>query len=202
MAGKFITFDGIDGCGKSSVAKGLFDSLKEEGRDVVLTQEPTRSWIGEAVKRSISEHHPALTEAFLFMADRATHSVEISKWLEQDKIVLCDRYADSTISYQAASLSMEGFDGNPFEWLKGVSDLYVLIPDLTILLDLDPALALERIQLREKITKFERQDFLVEVRANFLRLAEIEERIEIVDASPSLSAVAEEAGRILRTVLD
>jgi dTMP kinase len=202
MEGRFITLDGIDGCGKSSVAESLFGALKEEGRDVVLTQEPTKSWIGEAVKRCISEHHPALTEAFLFMADRATHSVEISKWLEQDKIVLCDRYADSTICYQAASLSMEGFDGDPFEWLKGISDLYALTPDLTILLDLDPALALKRIQSREKITKFERQDFLAEVRANFLRLAGVEDRIEIVDAAPPLSAVAEESKRRLGTVLD
>jgi dTMP kinase len=202
MPGRFITFDGIDGCGKSSVAEGLFESLRTEGRDVVLTQEPTKTWIGEAVKKSISEHHPALTEAFLFMADRATHSVEISEWLDQDKVVLCDRYADSTICYQAASLAMEGFDLDPFEWLKGISDLYVLAPDLTILLDLDPAMAMERIQLREKITKFEKQEFLIKVRANFLRLAEIEERIQIVDATPTLSAVAEEAGRILHPVLD
>lgn len=202
MAGKFITLDGIDGCGKSSVAESIFRTLEEQGRDVVLTREPTDSWIGEAVKRSISEDHPALTEAFLFMADRATHSVEISEWLKGDKIVICDRYADSTISYQAASLSLEGFDGDPFEWLKGISDLYVLSPDLTILLDLDPGVAMERIQLREKITKFENQDFLTKVRENFLRLAEMEDRIKIVDASPPLSAVAEEAERFLRTVLD
>jgi dTMP kinase len=202
MAGKFITFDGIDGCGKSSVAKGLLETLEAEGKDPVLTQEPTISWIGEAVKRSISEDHPALTEAFLFMADRAAHSVEISKWIEQDKIVLCDRYADSTVCYQAASLSIEGFDGDPFDWLKGISDKYVLTPDLTILLDLDPSVALERIQSREKITKFEKLDFLTRVRENFLRLGLIEERIEIVDALPPLSAVAEETRRVLSAVLD
>ncbi len=202
MAGKFITLDGIDGCGKSSIAESLFRALEEQGKDVILTREPTDSWIGEAVKRSISEDHPALTEAFLFMADRATHSKEIVEWLEADRMVICDRYADSTISYQAASLSLEGFDGDPFEWLKGISDLYVLTPDLTILLDLDPGVAMERIQLREKITKFENQDFLTKVRENFLRLAEMEDRIKIVDASPPLSAVAEEVERVLRTVLD
>jgi dTMP kinase len=202
MAGKFVTLDGIDGCGKSSVAEMLFRMLEKEGRNVVLTREPTDSWIGEAVKRSISEDHPALTEAFLFMADRATHSKEIDEWLEAGRLVICDRYADSTVAYQAASLSLEGFDGDSFEWLKEISDQYVLTPDLTILLDLDPGVALERIQQREKITKFERQDFLIKVRENFLRLAESEDRIKIVNASSPLSAVAEEAERILRTVLD
>ncbi|MEE9116843.1 MAG: dTMP kinase [Thermoplasmata archaeon] len=202
MAGRFITLDGIDGCGKSSVAERLFRTLEEQGRDVILTREPTDSWIGEAVKRSISEDHPALTEAFLFMADRATHSVEISEWLKGDKIVICDRYADSTICYQAASLASEGFDGDPVEWLKGISDLYVLSPDLTILLDLDPGVAMERIQQREKIAKFEKRDFLTIVRENFLRLAEMEDRIKIVDARPPFGTVAEEAERVLRTVLD
>ncbi len=202
MAGKFITFEGIDGCGKTSVARAIHDMLKVEANDVVLTQEPTRSWLGDAVKRSISEDHPALTEAFLFMADRASHTEEISTSLEDGKIVLCDRYADSTICYQAASLVLEGFDGDPFKWLKDISDMYVLKPDLTILLDLEPEMALERIRSREKIAKFEESDFLMKVRENFLRLAEIEDRIKIVDASLPLKAVAEEARTRIGSSLD
>jgi len=202
MAGKFITFEGIDGCGKTSVARAIHDTLKGEANNVVLTQEPTKSWLGDAVKRSISEDHPALTEAFLFMADRASHSKEISTSLEDGKIVLCDRYADSTICYQAASLVLEGLDGDPFEWLKDISDIYVLKPDLTILLDLEPEVALERIQSREKITKFEESGFLMRVRENFLRLAEIEDRVEVIDASLPLKAVAEEARTRIVASLD
>ena len=202
MAGKFITFEGIDGCGKTSVAEAILEELKGEGRNVTLTQEPTRSWLGDAVKRSVSEEHPALTEAFLYMADRATHSKQISDWLEDGKIVLCDRYADSTVCYQAASLELEGFDGDPFEWLKEISDRYVLTPDATLVLDIEPETALGRIQSRDKFTKYERLEFLKLVRKNFLRLGLIEDRIEVVDASPPLTAVADEARKTVLSVLD
>ncbi len=202
MAGKFITFEGIDGCGKTSVAEAILEELKREGRNVTLTQEPTRSWLGDAVKRSVSEEHPALTEAFLYMADRATHSKQISDWLEDGKIVLCDRYADSTVCYQAASLELEGFDGDPFEWLKEISDRYVLTPDATLVLDIEPETALGRIQSRDKFTKYERLEFLKLVRKNFLRLGLIEDRIEVVDASPPLTAVADEARKTVLSVLD
>lgn len=201
MAGKFITFEGIDGCGKTSVVEAIYDQLKAEGKDVILTQEPTKSWLGDAVKRSISEDHPALTEAFLFMADRASHSKEISSWLEDGKIVLCDRYADSTVSYQAASMELEGFDGDPFEWLKEISDLCAIKPDATFVLDIEPETALDRIQSRDKMTKFEELDFLRMVRKNFLRLGLIEDRIEVVDASPPLEAVAEEMKRSVASIL-
>jgi dTMP kinase len=201
MVGKFITFEGIDGCGKTSVAEAIYDQLKTEGKDILLTQEPTKSWLGDAVKRSISEDHPALTEAFLFMADRATHSKEISSWLEDGKIVLCDRYADSTICYQAASLELEGFEGDPFEWLKEISDLWTLRPDATFVLDIEPETALDRIQSRDKMTKFERLDFLRIVRENFLRIGLMEDRIEVVDATPPLKAVAEQTRMIIESIL-
>ncbi len=202
MVGKFITFEGIDGCGKTSVAEAIFQQLKVEGRDVILTQEPTKSWLGDAVKRSISEDHPALTEAFLFMADRATHSKEIFGWLDEGKTVLCDRYADSTVCYQAASLALQGFEVDPFEWLKDISDFYALRPDATYVLDIEPEAALERIQSRDKITKFERLDFLRMVRQNFLKLGLKEERIEVVDAAPPLKAVAEQIGAMIAAILD
>ena len=201
MAGKFITFEGIDGCGKTSVAEAIFEQLRFEGKEVVLTQEPTKSWLGDAVKRSISEDHPALTEAFLFMADRATHSKEISGWLQDGKIVLCDRYADSTVCYQAASLVLEGFEGDPFEWLKEISDSCTLKPDATFVLDIEPETALERIQSRDKMIKFEKPDFLGMVRENFLRLGLKEERIEVIDATPPLKAVAEHIGKMIASIL-
>ncbi len=201
MSGVLITFEGIDGCGKTSVAAEVLSRLEKAGKEVVLTQEPTKTWLGDAVKKGISEEHPALTEAFLFMADRTTHSKTISNWLEEEKLVLCDRYADSTICYQAASLVIEGFEGDPFEWLKRISDAFALRPTLTLLLDLEPHDALERIETREEMTKFERLDFLEKVRENFLRLAEIEDRIEVIDASASFETVVEESEKkILETV--
>ncbi|UCD92917.1 MAG: dTMP kinase [Methanobacteriota archaeon] len=201
MTGVLITFEGIDGCGKTSVAQEVSSMLEEAGRDVILTQEPTKTWLGESVKRGISEEHPALTEAFLFMADRASHSKSISEWLSDGKLVLCDRYADSTICYQAASLVIEGFEGDPFEWLRRISDAFVLKPTLTLLLDVEPRVALERIQSRERMTKFERLDFLEKVRENFLRLADIEDRIKAIDASGTFDdVVSATEDRILETI--
>ncbi len=202
MAGKFITFEGIDGCGKSSVAKAIYELLKAQGKDVVLTQEPTKTWLGDAVKRGISEDHPALTEAFLFMADRASHTKQISGLLEQGRTVLCDRYSDSTICYQAASLALEGFGEDAFEWLKAISDRYVLTPDLTVLLDIEPKIAIGRIRSRDKLTKFEKTDFLGAVRENFLRIGLQEDRIEVVDAANALEDVVEAVGSLVLAVLD
>jgi dTMP kinase len=201
MPGVFITFEGIDGCGKTTVAEMVHDRLKKAGKEVVLTTEPTKTWLGDAVKRSTAEDHPALTEAFLFMADRSSHSKEISKWLEEGKIVLCDRYSDSTVCYQAASLVREGFEADPFEWLKEISDKFVLRPSLTIILDLEPEEALKRIQSREKMTKFETLDFLKSVRENFLRLAKVEDRIKVVGATPPLESVVEETMKVIEKIL-
>lgn len=201
MSGVLITFEGIDGCGKTSVAQEVSNRLESAAKNVVLTQEPTKTWLGDAVKRGISEDHPALTEAFLFMADRASHSKMISKWLEEDKLVLCDRYADSTVCYQAASLALEGLEEDPFDWLRRIGDAFVLKPKLTILFDLDPREALERIQSRDKKTKFERVDFLDKVRENFLRLAETEDRIEVVDATAPFENVAEETEKKIMEII-
>lgn len=201
MSGALVTLEGIDGCGKTSVVQMLSERLRKEGKEVFLTTEPTKTWLGNAVKRGISENHPALTEAFLFMADRASHSREISQRLKEGKLVLCDRYADSTVCYQSVSMAEENFRGDAFEWLRKVSDSFVLKPDLTILLDIEPRKALNRIQSRDRRTKFEQLSFLTKVRKNFLRLAAIEERIEILDASLPLESVVEGAEKKIRRIL-
>jgi len=82
--------------------------------DVIWTKEPTDGWIGKAVDRAVEEKKDAVTTALLFSADRNEHVKEIKKLIDEGKIVICDRYADSTISYQAVNLS--GVD-SPIEWL-------------------------------------------------------------------------------------
>ena len=101
---KFISFEGIDGCGKSTILQLVYKKLKSNGYDVISTFEPTNSWIGKFVQKCIeTEEDPFLT-AFTFIADRIEHCKKIRKWLDEGKIVLCDRYAESTYAYQGVQL--------------------------------------------------------------------------------------------------
>jgi len=190
MPCRFITFEGIDGSGKSSVAKAVAKELTRRGVDVVLTTEPTHTWLGDAVKRSYSEPVSPFTEAFLFLADRATHTEQIRRWIAQRKVVISDRYADSTYAYQAASL--KGVKGDVMSWLRRISEPFVVEPDLTLLLDVPPKLGLARIQSRKKKVHFEQEAFLKKVRANYLRLAR-GRRYVVIDSSRSIDEVTEEA---------
>src|SRR4030042_4873637 len=97
---RFVTFEGIDGSGKSTVSKLVYKQLKSKGLDVVLTVEPTDTWIGKQVKKCIASNSDPFVTAFIFIADRIEHGKQIKKWLNEGKIVLCDRYAESTYAYQ------------------------------------------------------------------------------------------------------
>jgi len=182
----FITLEGIDGSGKSVLAKGLHSQLEQRGGRVVCTREPTDSWLGEAVKRCYSEEIDILSETMLFVADRAQHAREIRNWMGRGKIVISDRYHDSTVAYQTVRLASRVPDGEDgaFRRLVSLGELVGLVPDLTILLDISPKTALKRIGTRgEESSRFERLDYLEGVRKNYLRLASENPRIAVIDAS-------------------
>lgn len=194
MNGKLITFEGIDGSGKTTIAKIVYENLKKDGMKVILDCEPTKSWLGEAVKRSYNENVSKFTEAFLFMADRATHVLKIKEFLEQNKIVLLDRYYDSTIAYQGVNLkellAKVGIDS--FEWLIEINKVFTITPKITFLLIIDPKLSLKRVSKRGKHTEFEKLEFLKEVQNNYLRLAKIEKRFIKLDARKSVEELVKE----------
>lgn len=185
--GRLVTFEGIDGSGKSTVTRMVYEKLREEGVDTVLTCEPTTTWLGEAVKRSYIEDVSPFTEAFLFLADRATHTNEISKWLGMGKIVLSDRYCDSTYAYQGVIL--KSYMRQPMNFLRKCSEKVVLLPDLTFLLLIPPELSLERITCRDNRTKFEKVRFLKQVEKNYLELSKKEKRFVKIDATLKLEKV-------------
>ena len=187
MAG-LVVLEGIDGCGKSSVAARLAGAV---GRRAVLTREPTDSWIGRAVKKGDKEKISPYTDALLFMADRARHSEQIREWIAKGKLVVCDRYYHSTVAYQAAFLK-DIFDGDPFKWLLESNLRISIHPDLTVLLVIPPEVGLERIQGRKKLSRFEKLDFLREVHRNYLKLARIDKSIVKIDADRPLDTVAAE----------
>lgn len=187
--GKLITFEGIDGSGKTSVAKRVTRELKSRGFKVVYTCEPTSTWLGDAVKSSYEKKVSPFTELFLFLADRATHTARIKKWKEKGFVVICDRYADSTYAYQAVLLRkyLKELDVEPVEWLKAISRPFVIAPNLTVLLLVEPSVALKRI--RRKGTKFEKRRFLEEVQRVYQKLAEEDPRFAVIDASPPIEEV-------------
>ena len=165
----FVTFEGIDGSGKSTISKLVFEKLKSKNYDVVLTFEPTDSWIGKLVQKCIETHADPFITAFTFTADRFEHSKQIQKWLDEKKIVLCDRYAESTYAYQGAQLQKE--IKNPIKWLKDLSKNRIPIPDRTYIFVIKPKLSIKRIQNRENLIPFEKVSFLEKVHKNYLKLA-------------------------------
>ncbi|PKK86479.1 MAG: dTMP kinase [Thermoplasmata archaeon HGW-Thermoplasmata-1] len=201
LRGLFVTFDGIDGSGKSTAIKKVARELVKRGYDVLLTREPTDSWLGDAVNRAIREQADPFVIAFAFMADRALHVNRIVKWLEEGKIVLCDRYVDSTYAYQAAH--MEGFMEKPIEWLKAMHEPFALCPDITLLFDISPEDALARVQGREELIMFEKVEFLSKVGQNYLLLLEDNPVMARIDASKSITAVASDClKKILERIQD
>jgi len=181
----FVVIEGIDGCGKSTVAKKVAQRL---GKRAVFTREPTDTWIGRVVREGGGKEISPYTDALLFMADRAQHTEKIASWLAKGKLVVCDRYYHSTVAYQAASLK-SGFEGDPFKWLLQANLKISIHPDLTVLLVIPPELSLERIKGRPSYSRFEKLEFLREVHRNYLRLARSDKSIVRLDATRDLDSV-------------
>lgn len=186
--------EGIDGSGKTALAKKLYERVRRHEIEVVLTKEPTRTWLGDAVRRSVDEGLDPLVQALLFMADRSLHVERIKAWLSEGKVVLSDRYHDSTLAYQGVAL--QGRVPNPIEWLRRASSHLFLKPDLTLLLIVDPAEGLSRISGVRERTPFERLEFLTRVQELYMKMA-TEPRFVKLDASRPMDAVVAEAEEVL-----
>ena len=203
--GIFITFEGIDGSGKSTQVKYLANRLMTLGREVVLTREPGGSTGAEEIRSLVLEGAPerwsAETEILLFTAARRDHMEKlILPALEDGKIVICDRFADSTRMYQGLTR------GDLRSTVDSLTDLMIKRqPDLTILIDMDPELGHRRAKARN--TKEERfEDFGVDLqrrmRAGFLQLAkEFPDRIRIVKGNQSVDDLSEDIYGVVRETL-
>ena len=197
MRALFITTEGIDGCGKSTLAESLYQRLKKGGVKCALTAEPTDSWLGKAVKRSYTEELGPIVEAHLFMADRAVHTVEIRKMLKSGKCVVSDRYIDSTLAYQGAALANQ-FDGGLKEavsWLMDASAMSSISPDITFYLRIKPELAMKRLSSRgASRTRFERLGFLKDVGEAYELLSKAS-RFVTLDATRGKKELVDEASK-------
>lgn len=195
MAGLFISFEGIDGVGKSTQADLLESWLISKSKDVVRTLEPGGTDVGIEIRKILLHHKGDLApraEAALFAADRAHHvASKIRPALEQGKIVITDRYFDSSVAYQGAGRDLSRTE------VRGLSLWAVggLLPDLTVLLDLpaDEAMARRSTSGTEpdRLEK-EKTEFFETVRAAYLDLAEAEpERFLVVDAAVTVEQMQE-----------
>lgn len=184
MRGALITLEGIDGSGKSSVFTHLRERLVDY--NVVFTTEPTKSWTGDAVKKSVQSDCDPLMEAFLFTADHAQHLAEVIRpAIDGGRVVISDRYADSRYAYQGATLA--DLFPDALIWVKNLHEGWSITPDLTILLLVDPNVAIQRCSRRIEQHKFETEGFLRRVHENYLRLADEEpERFVKIDAEQPL----------------
>ena len=193
-----VTLEGIDGSGKTTVWEALRESSVVPG-DATFTREPTGSWYGDAVRRSIGdEDADPLAELFLFTADHADHlSRVVRPALEEDRPVVSDRYSDSRYAYQAASL--DGVVERPMEYVRGIHSPFTRPPDATLYLDVDPRTGAERTGVRNKM---ERAGYLAAVRSNYERLVSAEpERFVRIDATRSPEDVIAAAERALERLL-
>ena len=185
--GRFIVFEGIDGTGKSTVARLVSEKLRESGKDCVLTMEPSDSWIGDAVRRANENGTDDLAEALLFMADRAEHTKQIEAMLNEGTWVVCDRYYASTLAYQTATLGNRLEE--PMQWLWNINQRIIRIPDVTYYFVLEVEKALDRMSDRPGRSKFEKLDFLRQVDANYRKVEAMDDSFHRVDADRSLENV-------------
>lgn len=206
IRGKFITFEGIDGSGKSTQLRLIADDLRFRGLTVLTTHEPGGTPLGRKLRETFLETDETvdpLAELLLFAADRAQHvNFLIKPALSEGKIVISDRYADATYAYQGAG---RGFSR---DIIGQIIDLATdgLKPDLTLFFDLSIATALSRTDIRSdsgeqknRMDK-EKSDFYERVRAAYLELAAGEpHRFRIIDAEKNVEEVHAEA---LKTISD
>lgn len=149
LGGMFITIEGIDGAGKSTVVEALAEEF-----DAVVTKEPSRHWTGEQVYRALSDDEsPPLTDFFLFMADRVHHIEKtILPALEDGRVVISDRYADSTRAYQREQLQGEVSHSHRHvrEYIEEVMEPWNLEPDLVLYIDISVDTSMERCDQGDK----------------------------------------------------
>jgi len=184
----FVTFEGIDGSGKSTIIKTVFEKLKSKDYDVVLTFEPTNSWLGKIVQKCIKAKSDPFVTAFTFIADRVDHCKKIQKWLDSGKIVLCDRYAESTYAYQGAQ--MQDLVNEPIKWLQDLSKNRIIIPERTFLFVINPSDSVARIQNRDNLIPFEKVDFLEKVHKNYLNICK-EKRFIKLNATKTIKELTD-----------
>jgi dTMP kinase len=205
VSGVLITLEGVEGSGKTTQMMRLERWLRRRGRKVERTREPDGTRLGVAVRRLFERpgvHPQPLVEVFLFMAARQQHVAEkLRPWLDRGRVVLCDRYVDATVAYQGYG---RGVDPDLIRELNTRATGGIM-PDLTLLFDLDPARGLKRNRAKgRRLDRFEREAlaFHRRVRRGYLEIQRAEpKRVRVIDASQSPAVVDAEVRAIVEEFL-
>jgi dTMP kinase len=206
MAGLFITFEGIDYCGKTTQARKLTSYLKMKNHSILLIREPGGDRISEKIRKILlSEKNAGVTpmaELLLYEASRAqlTQKVVLPA-LKQGKIVVCDRYYDSTLAYQSYG---RGLNNKIIRWLNQIAT-FGLTPDLTILIDVPVEVTRERREtVRRKADRLEKEniEFHRKIRQGYLKIArQNPKRIKIVDGTGDIGQTWQKVRKVVDSYL-
>jgi dTMP kinase len=190
--GLFITFEGADGCGKTTQLNLLREYLQNNNFDVLVTREPGAKGLGEKLRDILLNYDGEVSsrcESFLFLADRAQHIDTIVKpALKKGQIILCDRHTDSTVAYQGYGRGLD------IEQINKLNDIATdgLKPDLTFVFDIDITTSMLRVGNEKDRMESAGNDFFNRVRNGYLKIAKNEpERVKIIDAKKPIDKVFE-----------
>ena len=188
--GLFITFEGADGCGKTTQIRLLDEYLRAKGKTTILTREPGAKGLGVKLREILLNYEGEVSpncESFLFLADRAQHvDCIIKPALKEGKIVLCDRHTDSTAAYQGYGRGIN------LEEIKKLNEIAVsgLKPDLTIVFDIDIETSLSRVGNEKDRMESAGVEFFNRVRNGYLEIAKQEpDRVKIINASDTIDNI-------------
>ena len=190
MKGLFITFEGGDGCGKTTQIKLLDEYLRNKGYNTLLTREPGSKGLGVKLREILLNYDGEVSptaESFLFLADRAQHiDCIIKPALEKGVIILCDRHTDSTVAYQGYG---RGLDIEQIHKLNKIAT-GGLKPDLTIVLDVDVETSQKRVGTEKDRMESAGIEFFERVRKGFLEIAKQEpDRVKVVDSTQTIDEI-------------
>lgn len=185
-SGILIAIEGIDGSGKSTLAKNLSSSLEQQGFNTLLTKEPGDSELGKEIRQLVCAQNipiSPMAQYLLFAADRAQHFIElIIPALKDNKIIICDRLADSSLAYQSYG---NGVDMGMVKSINAWS-MQDIMPDLTIFVRVPVETALERCGKRGSLSAYEKKDFLYRVANGFEEIYKNRNNVIMIDGSESL----------------
>lgn len=201
MQGLFITFEGPDGCGKTTQMKLLAEYFEKKGKEVVLTREPGGKGLGEKVREILLNYDGDVSdrcESFLFLADRAQNiDIIVNPAVKEGKIVLCDRHIDSTVAYQGYG---RGLNIDRINMLNNLATNGKK-PDLTLVFDVDVETSMKRVGKEKDRMESAGIDFHNRVRKGYLELAKQEpKRIKVLDATKSIEEIHKDVINILAEV--
>ena len=200
--GLFITFEGADGCGKTTQLNLLKEYLEQKGYDVILTREPGAKGLGIKIREILLNYDGEVSnrcESFLFLADRAQNiDIIVNPTIKEGKIVLCDRHTDSSVAYQGYGRGLD------IEQIKTLNNLATggKTPDLTLVFDVDIETSMKRVGNEKDRMESAGVEFFNRVRNGYLEIAKQEpERIKVIDSTKSIEDVHNQVLQVIEQIL-